>query len=134
MGMELMNRPKVISQSERLPRRLKCFVAMAFGRPETDRLYDRAIVPTLDAVNLQAVRVDRVEHNGDIDDRIIQELKECRLAIADLTFTRPSVYFEAGYAQRVVPVIYTVRKDHFDRGAPDTARVHFDLQMRNIVD
>ncbi|HKV77767.1 MAG TPA: hypothetical protein VJP02_06495 [Candidatus Sulfotelmatobacter sp.] len=109
-------------------------MAMAFGKPETDRLYDRAIAPTLDAVNLQAVRVDRVEHNGDIDDRIIQELKECRLAIADLTFTRPSVYFEAGYAQRVVPVIYTVRKDHFDRGAPDTARVHFDLQMRNIID
>lgn len=109
-------------------------MAMAFGRPETDRLYDRAIAPTLNAVNLQAVRVDRVEHNGDIDDRIIQELKECRLAIADLTFTRPSVYFEAGYAQRVVPVIYSVRKDHFDRGAPDTARVHFDLQMRNIID
>jgi hypothetical protein len=107
---------------------------MAFGKAETDRLYEWAIVPTLDAANLHAVRVDRVEHNGDIDDRIIQELKECHLAIADLTFTRPSVYFEAGYAQRVVPVIYTVRRDHFDRGAPDTARVHFDLQMRNIID
>ena len=122
------------TQVERLPRRLKCFVAMAFGNPETDRLYDRAIVPTLDAVNLRAVRVDRVEHNGDIDDRIIQELQDCRLVIADLTFARPSVYFEAGYAQRVVPVIYTCRKDHFDRGASDNGRVHFDLLMRNIID
>jgi hypothetical protein len=122
------------TQVERLPRSLKCFVAMAFGNPETDRLYDRAIVPTLDAVNLRAVRVDRVEHNGDIDDRIIQELQDCRLVIADLTFARPSVYFEAGYAQRVVPVIYTCRKDHFDRGAPDNGRVHFDLLMRNIID
>lgn len=107
---------------------------MPIGRIETDKLFDQVIVPTLDTVNLQAVRVDRVEHNGDIDDRIMQELRECHLAIADLTFARPSVYFEAGYAQRMVPVIYTVRKDHFDRGAPDTARVHFDLQMRNIID
>jgi len=106
---------------------------MALDRPETDRLYDRVIVPTLDAVNLRAIRVDRIEHNDDIDDRIIQELKDCRVVIADLTFARPSVYFEAGYAQCVVPVIYTCRKDHFDRGAPDGARVHFDLQMRNII-
>jgi hypothetical protein len=105
---------------------------MAFDRPDTDALYDRVIVPTLEAVNLRAVRVDRVEHNGDIDDRIIQELNESRLVLADLTFARPSVYFEAGYAQRKVPVIYTCRKDHFG-GTSDTARVHFDLQMRNII-
>ena len=119
---------------ERLPQRLKCFVAMAFGKTETDRLYDRAIVPTLDAVNLRAIRVDRIEHNDDIDNRIIRELNDCHLAIADLTFARQSVYFEAGYAQRRVPVIYTCRKDHFDKGAPDDARVHFDLQMKNIID
>lgn len=128
-----MSRRRAITPVGRFPRRLKCFVAMALGRPETDRLYDRVIVPTLDAVNLRAIRIDRIEHNDDIDNRIIQELKDCRVVIADLTFARPSVYFEAGYAQCVIPVIYTCRKDHFDRGAPDGARVHFDLQMRNII-
>jgi hypothetical protein len=56
---------------------------------------------------------------------------------ADLTYSRPSVYFEAGYAQRVVPVIYTVRRDHFKFKADDpngNLKVHFDLQMRNIID
>jgi hypothetical protein len=36
-----------------------------------------------------------------------------RYCSADLRYARPSVYFEAGYAERSVPVIYTVRRDHF---------------------
>ncbi|MDO8137601.1 MAG: hypothetical protein Q6354_08175, partial [Candidatus Brocadiales bacterium] len=47
-----------------------------------------------------------------------------------------SVYFEAGFAQRDVPVIYTCRKDHFSPRADDSYgnfRVHFDLQMKNII-
>jgi hypothetical protein len=56
--------------------------------------------------------------------------------LADLTYARPSVYFEAGYAQRVVPVIYIARRDHFKEKLADpngNLRVHFDLQMRNII-
>src|SRR5215472_9716952 len=52
----------------------------------------------------------RLEHNDDIDKRIMKEIKACDFAIADLTYARPSVYFEAGFAQRSVPV--TSRKDH----------------------
>lgn len=85
---------------------------------------------------MKPVRVDREEHNDDIDDKIIQELEEASLVIADLTYARPSVYFEAGYAQRKIPVIYTCRSDHF-RPKPDDRygnfRVHFDLQMKNII-
>jgi hypothetical protein len=57
-------------------------------------------------------------------------------AIADLTYARPSVYFEAGYAQRQVPVIYIARKDHFTPRLADefgNYKVHFDLQMKNII-
>jgi hypothetical protein len=43
------------------------------------------------------------------------------------------VYYEAGFAQRSVPVIYTVRKDHLKPGQPDDLRVHFDLQMKPII-
>lgn len=46
------------------------------------------------------------------------------------------MYFEAGYAERVVPVIYTCRRDHFSPKESDkdgNLRVHFDLKMRNIV-
>lgn len=78
----------------------------------------------------------RLEHNDDIDDRIIREIRACDFAIADLTYARPSVYFEAGYAQREVPVVYTCRRDHFAPKEDDqfgNLRVHFDLQMKNIV-
>lgn len=52
-----------------------------------------------------------------------------------LTYARPSVYYEAGFAERTVPVIYTVRRDHLHArsGDPDHTRVHFDLLMKNIV-
>jgi len=117
-------------------KQMKCFVAMAFDREETDAVYDNLIVPQLERVSVKPIRVDRVEHNDEIDNKIITELKECEFAIADLTYARPSVYFEAGFAQRTAPVIYTCRRDH-SRPRPDDEygnfRVHFDLLMKNII-
>jgi len=109
---------------------------MAFGRKETDYIYDRFIEPLLRKKNITPVRVDRIEHLDDINNRIISELERCDFAIADLTFARPSVYYEAGYAQRSVPVIYTSRRDHFHPKPKDrfgNFKIHFDLQMKNII-
>lgn len=116
-------------------KRLRCFVAMAIGYADTDALCD-SIENALAPLGIDAVRVDRILHNDDVDDRIIAEIKAADFVIADLTYARPSVYFEAGYAQRSIPVIYTVRRDHFTPTPDDVAgnvRVHFDLQMRNII-
>jgi nucleoside 2-deoxyribosyltransferase len=115
---------------------LRCFIAMAFDREDTDKIYDRAMQPCLKSLSIKPIRIDREEHNDDIDDKIIEELEKASFVIADLTYARPSVYFEAGYAERNVPVIYTCRNDHF-RPKPDDEhgifRVHFDLQMKNII-
>ena len=116
---------------------IRCFVAMAVGRTDTDRIYDKHILPTLRAAGIKAIFMGRLEHNDDIDKRIILEIEKCDFAIADLTYARPSVYFEAGYAQgKVRPVIYTAQADHL-RGRHDDEfgnfRVHFDLLMRNII-
>jgi hypothetical protein len=128
VGRTNARRPSVIKQPK-----LKCFVAMAFEQPDTERWFDGMLKPLLKAVNAEARRVDRIEHNDDIDDRILAEIAAAHFVVADLTYARPSVYFEAGYAQRAIPVIYTCRGDHL--GAPTTSsnRVHFDLQMKNIV-
>lgn len=115
---------------------IRCFVAMAVGRTDTDRIYDDHILPTLRAAGIKAVFMGRLEHNDDIDKRIIREIQACDFAIADLTYARPSVYFEAGYAQRKVPVIYTAQADHLRARHDDefgNFRVHFDLLMRNII-
>lgn len=116
---------------------MNCFIAMAFGRDDIDWVYDRLIRPVLEERQITPVRVDRIEHNDHIDDRIIQEIRSASIAIADLTYSRPSVYYEAGFAERDIPVIYTVRRDHLASQPDDrfgNFRVHFDLLMKNVID
>jgi nucleoside 2-deoxyribosyltransferase len=105
---------------------------MAF-RGETEAVYKRLIRPAIVEAGLTPVRVDKIVHNEPIDRRILKELDKCQVALADLTFNRPSVYFEAGYAERKVPLVLTAREDHLQRDSPESVRVHFDLQNRNIV-
>ena len=115
---------------------IRCFVAMAVGRSDTDRIYDEHIFPTLRAAKIHSVFMGRLEHNDDINKRIIAEIEKCDFAIADLTYARPSVYFEAGLAERKVPVIYTCRRDHLHPHPDDrfgNLKVHFDLVTRNII-
>ena len=140
MGMLRARRPDPIAGKTRARRplvikkpKLKCFVAMAFEQPDTERWFDGMLKPLLKAVNAEARRVDLIEHNDDIDDRILAEIAAAHFVVADLTYARPSVYFEAGYAQRAIPVIYTCRADHLGAPTTNSNRVHFDLQMKNIV-
>jgi hypothetical protein len=111
---------------------------MKIGDEETDALFERAIAPAVRAVGVKPIRIDKLEHNDDIDDAILREISRADVVIADLTFARPSVYFEGGYAAASgTPVIYTARRDHFRARDDDpfgNLRVHFDLQMKNIID
>jgi nucleoside 2-deoxyribosyltransferase len=106
---------------------------MAFDQNDTDQLYEKSIQPVLKANAITPIIINRREDNRDINHQIIEQLVTCDFCIADLTYTRPSVYFEAGYAQRLVDVIYTVRSDHLKRNQPDDRRVHFDLQMKPLI-
>jgi len=117
---------------------LKCFIASAFGREDVDSIYDKVVQPVLTLMNMKPLRVDRVEHNDDVDKKIIELINASDLALVDLTYARPSAYFEAGYAAGLgKPVIYMVRGDHFrarDSDPEGLLRVHFDLQVKNIID
>jgi len=110
-----------------------CFIAMAFGKEDTDLLYENLILPVLKRLDIKPIIINRQEKNDDLNIQIIEQLRTCDFAIVDLTYARPSVYFEAGFAQRAVEVIYTVRSDHLDRKNPDELRVHFDLQMKPLI-
>jgi hypothetical protein len=82
------------------------------------------------------VRVDRILHIDRIDAKIRSEIQKADIVVADLTYARPSVYWEAGFAERQVPVIYTCRSDHFKNNAEDkygNLQVHFDLRNANIT-
>ncbi len=114
-----------------------CFIASALGYDDVDKIFDVCIRPVLLEHKIRPLRVDRVEHNEDIDDEIFKLIDKSTICIADLTYARPSVYYEAGFAFGVgKPVIYIVRKDHFKPRENDPAgnlRIHFDLQMKNII-
>lgn len=116
---------------------LYCFIASAFDKVDVDSIYDNVIAKSLKKHSITPLRVDRVEHNDDIDDKIYELMTKADLCVADLTYARPSVYYEAGYISGIgKPVIYTCRADHFiskDNDLFGNFRVHFDLQMKNII-
>ena len=116
-----------------LNRRPICFVAMAFDQDDTDVIYNNVIKTVLKSNKVTPIIINRREDNRDINHQIIEQLDRANFCIVDLTYTRPSVYFEAGYAQRQVEVIYTVRSDHLKKNQPEDRRVHFDLQMKPLI-
>lgn len=118
-------------------RKLNCFIASAFGYDDVDRIYKKTIKTVLQNMKIEPLRVDQIEHNDDIDDKIIELIKKCDFCIADLTYARPSVYYEAGYVHGLKkPVIFLAKSDHFEskgKVLEDNLRIHFDLQMKNII-
>lgn len=112
-------------------------MACAFGKDDVDEIYKNAILPVLKSMKITPYRVDQIEHNDDIDDKIIELLLKCDICIADLTYSRPSVYYEAGYFKGLrKSVIFIARKDHFSPKTEDVYgnfKIHFDLQMKNII-
>jgi hypothetical protein len=104
----------------------QAFVAMWFDQGLFPAWSD-GIEPALKDAGYNAVRVDRVEYNEKIDDKIIAEIRRSGLVVADFTGDRGGVYYEAGFAQGLgLPVIFTVRKD-------EVGRVHFDTRQYNHI-
>lgn len=113
---------------------------MALGKPDIDQLYKRALRPTLTANgHIRPFRVDLSNRNEPIDEQIYANMNASDIGVADLTYSRPSVYYEAGYLRgQAKSVIFTCRKDHLDRSQQaqhlkEILRVHFDLEQESII-
>lgn len=114
------------------------FVAMWFN-PAMDEVFDEGVEPALAEAGYKAIRIDRKEHSGKIDDEIIAEIRRSRFIVADFTcglantatgalaIPRGGVYYEAGFAQGLgLPVIWCVREDQIEM-------VHFDTRQFNHI-
>ena len=114
------------------PVRSTIFIASSFGQEELDCLYDMEFKPACEEFGYKSFRVDLSEPSQTITDYILRGIQESECLIADLTYARPSVYFEIGVAHGLgMAIILTCRKDHY-RGTLDNLRVHFDLEQYKI--
>jgi nucleoside 2-deoxyribosyltransferase len=116
---------------------LRCFIASAFDHTDVDEIFDKVIKRVLKEQGIIPIRVDRVNHNEKIDQKILSLIHECQFGITDLTFARPSVYFEAGFLEgQGKSVIYICRRDHLIPKNDDiqgNLKIHFDLVTKNII-
>jgi hypothetical protein len=105
----------------------RCFVAMSFD-PSLNDAYELGIRLAIeDNCKLQAVRIDYQHHNEKICDKILAEIRLSQFVVADFTFHRGGVYFEAGFALGLGrPVIWTCRES-------DLKDTHFDTRQYNHI-
>ena len=102
-------------------KKLKCFVASAFGRKDVDMIFNKAIIPVLKELNIRPLRVDKINHNRNIDQKIISLIDECDFCIADLSYARPS-----GLALRPAD-------GRWENDNEGNFKIHFDLITKNII-
>ena len=69
---------------------------------------DPTLIDVLDAIQeacrrcgVQAERVDEPESNERITDRIVESIRKAEFVIVDLSYAKPNVYWEAGYAHGI---------------------------------
>lgn len=105
----------------------RCFVAMWFS-DQTSAAYDGGIAPAVKDAGFTPIRIDKKEHNNEIPDEIMAEIRNSQFMVADFTGQRAGVYYEAGFAMGLGrPVIWCCRKD-------EIGYLHFDTNHKNHID
>jgi hypothetical protein len=92
------------------------FIMMWMDKSQTD------LIDTVKAVfaqfDISAERADDIEHEGLITERILTEIKTAEFCFADLSGSRPNVYYEVGFAHALPRRVILFRKAgtglHFD--------------------
>jgi nucleoside 2-deoxyribosyltransferase len=104
----------------------RCFVAMWFS-DQTRAAYEIGIEPAVTDAGFKPIRIDRKEHNNEIPDEIIAEIRNCEFMVADFTGQRAGVYYEAGFAMGLGrKVIWCCQRD-------EISKLHFDTNHRNHI-
>jgi hypothetical protein len=125
LSMEGWKRVQPIARPGGIPGR--CFVAMWFD-PSMNEAFELGITKAVMDCGLPPpIRVDQKEHNNQITDEIIAEIRDAEFVIADFTKNRGGVYYEAGFARGLGrPVIHCCRESDFDDR-------HFDTKLINHI-
>ena len=109
-----------------------CFYITPIGsdeseeRKHSDLFMSSLVQPALDEIGLTVVRADKIGEPGMITSQVIEYLKRSRLAIADLSYLNPNVFYEVALRHALrLPVVQIIRK---------ADRLPFDVnQSRTLV-
>ncbi|HEM3702209.1 TPA: hypothetical protein U1D11_000679 [Streptococcus suis] len=119
-----------------------CFVVTAIGqagsqeRKQADKALTYLIEPVCSELNIQVIRVDRETTNGDINESILNHLKNDDLVIADLTGYNANAFYEFGYRQALgLPVVPIIKHDqHLPFDVISRRTVFYDTDVSEIED
>ena len=116
----------------------QAFVAMWFDE-SVNEACEKGIEQAIRDSGYRPLRIDKKEHNNNIDDEIIAEIRRSRFVVCDFTcgliahkdeqiaISRGGVYYEAGFAQGLgIQVIWTCHADLIKH-------VHFDTRQFNHI-
>ena len=95
------------------------FVMMWMDRSKADLEDIRdAVVEIFRAFGITAIRADDIEHEGVITQRVLDEIRTSEFLFADISGSRPNVYYEVGFAHALGKRVILFRKQgttmHFD--------------------
>lgn len=105
----------------------RCFAAFHFV-DEMHAVFRDGIAPAITDAGFEPRIANAPAHNEQIDARIVAEIRQARFVVADVTYARTGVYFEAGYALGLGrQVIWTCRADR------EKEDMHFDTRQYNHI-
>lgn len=109
----------------------KAFVVMqvgAAGSPErkrADEVYNFIVKPALESHSIEAYRADLDPSPGGITAKMLGELLDARLVIADLTGRNPNVFYELGIAHSFAKPLISI--------ADNASSLPFDAKDERII-
>ena len=94
-----------------------CFYITPIGAEDSEErrhadLFTSSLVqPALEEMGLELVRADKIAEPGMITSQVLEYLKKSRLAIADLSYLNPNVFYEVALRHALrLPVVQIIRK------------------------